>query len=226
MRYGYSRYRDRREAGRALAELLRRYADRDDVVVYALPRGGVPVAYEIATALHAPLDVFPVRKLGVPGHEELAMGAVAPGGLYVMDEGIVNSLGVSASEFGEVIRKEVAEAERRDAAYRHHRPRPDVSGKIAIVVDDGLATGSTMRVAVESLRRMAPRQIIVAVPVGALDTCEMLQEEADKVICAATPEHFRAVGLYYEDFSQTTDEEVRDLLAHAFDAQAKRWSTR
>jgi putative phosphoribosyl transferase len=207
------RFRDRAEAGRQLAEVLQDYARRDGVVVLGLPRGGVPVAYEVARALGAPLDVFLVRKLGVPGHEELAMGAVASGGVRVLNEELVRRLGLSAQELEEVIAREEAELERREAAYRGGRPRPDLSGKVAILVDDGLATGATMRAAVEALRREGAARLVVAVPTGAEESCAELRPLVDELICLATPQPFYAVGLWYDDFAPTTDDEVRELLA-------------
>jgi putative phosphoribosyl transferase len=209
------RFRDRMEAGRLLAELLREYAGRDDVIVLALPRGGVPVAYEVAQALGAPLDVFVVRKLGVPGHEELAMGAVATGGVLVLDEGLVRALGIPEEELRRVVDAELRELERRDAEYRGDREPPDVEGKTVILVDDGLATGSTMRAAALAVRRLNPARVVVAVPVAAEETCDAFREVVDDVVCGVTPTPFRAVGLWYEDFSQTTDEDVRNLLEGA-----------
>ena len=206
-------FRDRGEAGRALAAQLTAYADRPDVLVLALPRGGVPVAYEVARALGAPLDVFVVRKLGVPGYEELAMGAVATGGVRVLNDDIVTGLRIPGYLIEAVAAQEQAELKRRERAYRGGRPPPDVRGRTVILVDDGLATGATMRAAVKALRQQQPARIVVAVPVAAAETCAALQAEADEVVCAITPEPFHAVGRWYEDFSQTTDEEVRDLLA-------------
>jgi predicted phosphoribosyltransferase len=208
-------YSDRTEAGRVLAERLGAYADRTDVIVLALPRGGVPVGYEVARALHAPLDVFIVRKLGVPGHEELAMGAVATGGVRVLNEQVVRGLGIPESVIDAVAAWELEELRRRERLYRGDRPPPDVRGKTVILVDDGLATGSTMLAAVRALRQQQPARIVVAVPIAAPDTCELLRAEVDDVVCAVTPEPFYAVGLWYRDFSQTTDEEVRELLAQA-----------
>ena len=207
------RFRDRRDAGRLLAAKLSAYAHRPDVIVLALPRGGVPVAYEVARALGAPLDVFVVRKLGVPGHEELAMGAVATGGVRVLNESVVNALGIPDNVIDAVAAQEERELARRERLYRDGRPPPDVRGKTVILVDDGLATGATMHAAIRALRQQHPARIIVAVPVAAPETCEALRAEVDEVICALTPEPFLAVGFWYEDFSQTTDEEVRDLLA-------------
>jgi predicted phosphoribosyltransferase len=205
-------FRDRREAGRLLATKLTVYANHPDVVVLALPRGGVPVAYEVARALDAPLDVFVVRKLGVPGHEELAMGAVATGGVRVLND-VVRHLGVPASLIEAVTNHELRELERRERLYRGNRPPLDVRNRTVILVDDGLATGSTMRAAVQALRQQQPASIVVAVPVAAPESCEEMRTQADAVICAVTPEAFHAVGLWYRDFSQTTDEEVRGLLA-------------
>ena len=208
-------FRDRTEAGRLLADQLRRYAGRSDLLVLGLPRGGVPVAYEVAKALGAPLDVFLVRKLGVPGHEEVAMGAIATGGVRVLSPSLLRQLGISPAMVDQVAEREQRELERRESAYRGSRPPPDVTGKTVILVDDGLATGSTMRAAAAALRRQNPAKLVVAVPVAAAETCEDFRDEVDEVVCAATPEPFYAVGIWYEDFSQTTDEEVRELLARA-----------
>jgi len=205
-------FQDRMDAGRQLAAKLKQYANRPDVLVLALPRGGVPVAFEVARALHAPLDVFLVRKLGLPGHEELAMGALATGGVRVLNEDLVRDLQISEREIDAVAAREQRELQRRERLYRDDLPPPDVRGRIVILVDDGLATGSTMRAAVAALRRLRPARVIVAVPVGAAQTCSELQDEADETVCARTPEPFYAVGLWYQDFSQTTDQEVRDLL--------------
>jgi predicted phosphoribosyltransferase len=209
------RFRDRTEAGRLLAERLRHYAGHDDVIVLALPRGGVPVGYEVAKALGAPLDVFVVRKLGVPGHEELAMGAVATGGLLVLDEHLVQVLGLPEEEVRRVIERELRELERRDREYRGEREPPQLAGKTVILVDDGLATGATMRAAALAVRRQNPARVVVAVPVAAEETCNAFSDVVDEIVCGVTPKPFRAVGLWYEDFSQTTDEEVRELLAQA-----------
>jgi len=208
-------FQDRREAGRVLATRLMQYANRPDVVVLALPRGGVPVGYEVARALHAPLDVFVVRKLGLPGQEELAMGAIASGGVRVLNEDLVRALGIPPQVIERVTAEEERELERRERDYRDGRPPIDVRGKTVILVDDGLATGSSMRVAAEALRKKGPARIVVAVPVAASATCEEFASEVDQVICAATPQPFWAVGQWYRDFSQTTDEEVRDLLRRA-----------
>lgn len=208
-------FQDRRAAGRALSEKLRQYSGRPDVLVLALPRGGVPVAYEVAQALDAPLDLFLVRKLGVPGHEELAMGAIASGGVRVLNEQVVHGIGIPESAIDAVAAREQEELHRREQAYRGERPAPDVRGKACILVDDGLATGSTMRAAVVALRRQGPASIVVAVPVGAASTCAEFRAEADEIVCATMPEPFFGVGQWYQDFTQTTDEEVRELLARA-----------
>lgn len=208
-------FRDRTEAGQVLADKLASYANRPDVLVLALPRGGVPVAFEVARALHAPLDVFLVRKLGLPGQEELAMGAIATGGTRVLNEEVVDKLNIPDEVIDAVAIEEEQELHRRELDYRDGRPAPDVRGRIILLVDDGLATGSTMRAAVAALRQQEPKRIVVAVPVGAFQTCAELREEADEVVCALTPEAFYAVGMWYEDFTQTSDEEVRDLLARA-----------
>jgi predicted phosphoribosyltransferase len=208
-------FRDRSHAGRVLAGELARYAGRPDVVVLALPRGGVPVGYEVAQALGAPLDVFLVRKLGVPGHEELAMGAIAAGGVLVVNDEVTSRLAIPRAVLEEVAAEEQRELDRRVEAYRDGRPALDLRGKTAILVDDGLATGSTMRAAVAAVRRLEPARVVVAVPVGAEQTCGEFRSEADDVVCAETPEPFFAVGSWYQDFAQTTDAEVRALLAKA-----------
>jgi putative phosphoribosyl transferase len=208
-------FRDRRDAGRRLAAELSSYANRADLIVLALPRGGVPVGFEVAAALHAPLDVFVVRKLGLPWHEELAMGALASGGVRILDEHLIRVARVSEEELARVTAAEQAELERREQLYRGDRHFPDLTGRTVILVDDGLATGSTMRAAVAALRQEGPTGIVVAVPVAAPETCDAFRDLADDVVCAATPEPFRAVGLWYEDFSQTTDAEVHDLLERA-----------
>jgi erythromycin esterase-like protein/predicted phosphoribosyltransferase len=206
------RFRNRIEAGRQLAARLGQYKGRTDVVVLALPRGGVPVASEIARELGAPLDIFLVRKLGVPGHPELAMGAIAEGGVQVLSDDLIAELRIPRAMIDQVAMQERLELERREQLYRDGRTRPDLRNRIVILVDDGLATGSTMEAAVRALRRLEPAKIIVAAPVGASDTCERLRRLADAVVCAETPEPFQAVGLWYEEFTQTTDEEVRELL--------------
>ena len=210
-----SRFRDRHDAGRRLAAELRGYAGRADVIVLALPRGGVPVGWEVARALAAPLDVFVVRKLGVPGEEELAMGAVATGGVRVLNERLTTALGIPAYVIDAVTGWQQQELARRERLYRGDRPAPEVGGRTVILVDDGLATGSTMRAAVAALRVQNPARIVVAVPTAARETCNDLVAEVDEVVCTTTPEPFYAVGLWYEDFSQTTDEEVRELLAQS-----------
>lgn len=210
-------FRDRSEAGQRLAEKLTAYANRGDVLVLALPRGGVPVAYEVARSLRAPLDVFLVRKLGVPGREELAMGAIASGGIRVLNKSIVNALGVAPEEIEAVARQEQQELERRQQAYRDDRPPLHLRDQTVILIDDGLATGSTMRAAVAALRQHGPARIVVAVPVAAPATCAEFESLADEIVCVETPEPFRAVGLWYDDFSQTSDTEVYELLAHARD---------
>ena len=206
-------FQDRREAGRALGAALRKYAGRGDVVVLALPRGGVPVAYEVARALGAPLDLFLVRKLGTPGHRELAMGAIASGGVRVLNDDVVRWYGISQDSIEAVAREEERELLRRERAYREGREPVPIEGRIAILVDDGLATGSTMRAAVKAVRQLRPSAVVVAVPVGARETCDELSAIADEVVCVRTPEPFAAVGQWYFDFDQTTDEEVRRLLS-------------
>ena len=206
---------NRAEAGRVLAEKLENYVGRSDVVVLGLPRGGVPVAYEVAQRLGAPLDVFVVRKLGVPGFEELAAGAIASGGVRVLNEDVVRALPNADQLIESVTEKETVELERREQTYRDGRPAPELRDRAVILVDDGLATGATMRAAVAALRQRGVAKIVVAAPVGAPDTCRELEQEADETICAITPEFFQAVGQYYEDFSQTSDEEVRELLSRA-----------
>jgi putative phosphoribosyl transferase len=205
-------FRDRADAGRKLAARLTRYADRGDVLVLALPRGGVPVAYEVAKELKAPLDVFLVRKLGVPGYEELAMGAIASGGVRVINEELVNYLGIPDQVIEAIAAVEQRELERRALTYRDNRPPPDVKDRVVILIDDGLATGSTMRAAAASLRRQKPRRIVVAVPVSSSEICDEFRSEVDEIVCAVTPQNFQGVGLWYDDFSQTSDEEVRQLL--------------
>jgi predicted phosphoribosyltransferase len=208
-------FHDRRQAGRRLAPLLRHFAGRGDVVVLALPRGGVPIAYEVALAIGAPLDVFTVRKLGVPGHEEFAMGAIGSGGACVRNTDVIEALHISPDDVMRVVERERRELERREHLYRDHRPYPKLDGKVVIVVDDGLATGSSMLVAVNALRQEHPAKIVIAVPVAPPDTCTMLRGYADEVICCETPEPFGGVGAWYDDFSQVTDEEVRALLNQA-----------
>jgi predicted phosphoribosyltransferase len=218
-------FRDRRDAGRLLAQRLAAYAHRSDVVVLALPRGGVPVAYEVARALHVPLDVFLVRKLGLPGHEELAMGAVASGGVRVLNRDVVEQLNIPAEVIDAVARRELQELERRERAYRGDRPFPEVRGKTVILVDDGLATGSTMRAAAEALRQQGPARLVVAVPAGSPETCDEFRNEVDEIVCGIMPDPFYAVGLWYDDFSQVTDDEVREILAEAQQPEPARHST-
>src|SRR5262249_26088737 len=210
-------YKNRSEAGQTLAAQLSHYANRDDVIVLALPRGGVPVAFEVAKALHTPLDIFVVRKLGVPGHEELAMGALASGGVRVLNEDLIDELRISDGAIEAATVREQNELDRRERAYRGTRPAPDLRGKTVVLVDDGLATGNTMRAAVEAVRAQHPARVTVAVPVAARASCEELAEVADEVVCGRTPEPFRAVGLWYDDFEQTSDEEVGALLTQAQD---------
>jgi predicted phosphoribosyltransferase len=209
------RFHDRTEAGQRLATQLQPYVAQPDVIVLALPRGGVPVAFEVARALRVPLDVFVVRKLGMPGHEEYAIGALASGGVRLINEHAVAVHGLSQRDVDRVTAAEQMELDRRERSYRGERPFPDLRGKTVILVDDGLATGSTMRAAVHALRVEGPNRIIVAVPVSAADTCRAFRDIADDVVCVMTPEPFYAVGLWYDDFSQTTDEEVHDLLDRA-----------
>ena len=208
-------FRNRADAGRQLATHLTSYAGRTDVLVLALPRGGVPVAFEVSEALSVALDVFLVRKLGVPGHEELAMGAIATGGIRVLNEDVVQGLRISDEVIDAVAAREQAELERRERLYRDDRPTPDVRGRTCILVDDGLATGSTMRAAIAALRQQQPARIVVAVPVAAPSTCAEFRVEVDEAVCALMPEPFYAVGLWYEDFSATTDDEICDLLQRA-----------
>jgi putative phosphoribosyl transferase len=215
-------FADRADAGRVLAEELAFYSNRPDVIVLGLPRGGVPVAYEVACALHAPLDVFLVRKLGAPGQEELAMGAIASGGVVVVNDEVMDALKISQEELKAEVESESRELERREAMYRGARPLAPVKGKTVILIDDGLATGSTMRAAVAALRRYEPAQVVVAVPVGASSTCAEFDAIADRCICAIAPENFRSVGLWYDDFAQTSDEEVSSLLARADSRQTGR----
>lgn len=205
-------FEDRLDAGWHLAQRLQEFANRNDVLVLALPRGGVPVGFEVSRALHAPLDIFAVRKLGVPGYEEFAMGAIASGGFHLLNPAVVNGLNISTEQIESVLNRESRELKRREDIYRGNRTPLDVCGKTTIVVDDGLATGSTMRVAVLSLRQRNPGRIVVAVPVSALSPCRDLEKEADAVVCLYTPFNFHAVGQWYRNFSQTTDAEVHDIL--------------
>ena len=208
-------FRDRADAGRHLLSKLGAYRDRPDVLVLGLPRGGIPVGYEVARGLDAPLDVFVVRKLGVPGQEELAMGAIATGGVRVVNRDVVDALHIPPDVLDRAAAEELRELERREQSYRGQRPEPRTEGWTVILVDDGLATGSTMRAAVAALRQQGPARIVVAVPVAAVSTCAELRREVEEVVCFATPEPFMAVGRFYDDFSQTTDDEVRALLASA-----------
>lgn len=209
------RFANRQDAGRRLAAALARYAGRDDLLVIALPRGGVPVGYEVAHALGAPLDVMQVRKLGVPGHEELAMGAIASGGVRIVSEDIVEALGIPERVIATVAAAEAQELERRERIYREGRHLPRLGGRLVILVDDGLATGSTMRAAAAALRALGAGRLVAAVPVGARDSCESLRDVVDEVVCLLRPEHFVAVGEWYDDFTQTSDQEVSDLLRRA-----------
>src|SRR5438094_6489577 len=211
-------FNDRIDAGRQLARRLSAFAGRSDVIVLALPRGGVPVAAEVARELGAPFDLFIVRKLGVPTHPELAMGAIAEGGVEVLSDDLIRDLGIPPAMVQQVAVRERLELDRRDVLYRQGRPRPIIKGQTVIVVDDGLATGSSMQAAVLALRQLEPARVVVAVPVGARDTCERLRHVADEVVCAATPEPFQAVGLWYRQFAQTSDDEVRQLLSHPFES--------
>lgn len=209
-------FSDRRDAGRQLAERLAHYAGRDDLLVMGLPRGGVPVAYEVATALDAPLDVFIVRKLGVPGHEELAMGAIASGRVVVLNEDVIQGLEISREVIDEVAAREREEMLRREQAYRDNRPAPELRGHCVILIDDGLATGASMFSAVQSAKQQDPSRIVVAVPVAAVQTAERLDAEVDEFVAVRTPTPFYGVGQWYDDFSQTSDEEVRHLLERAY----------
>jgi putative phosphoribosyl transferase len=208
-------FRNRTDAGKVLAARLAGYANRPDVIVLALPRGGVPVAFEIAIALHAPLDIMVVKKIGVPGYEELALGAVASGGIVLLDEQLAKRAQVSHQELAEIARAAFEEVERREKTYRNHRQPPIVEGKTVILVDDGLATGSTMQAAVEALRRRRPARIVVAIPVASQESAVEVKCVADDFVCATIPDQFFAVGAWYEDFSQTQDVEVRRLLDRA-----------
>jgi predicted phosphoribosyltransferase len=209
---GSQPFSDRRDAGRELAKHLRTYENGDDVVVLALPRGGVPVAFEVARALHAPLDVFVVRKIGMPGHREFGVGAIASGGVKVIDDEVLRLYGVPHAAVEAIAREEGEELKRREQLYREGRPPQELQGRTVILVDDGLATGSSMKAAVQAVRLRQPARVVVAVPVGATETCRLMTELADESVCARMPEPFSAVGLWYRDFSQTSDEEVLELL--------------
>jgi len=213
-------FQDRSEAGKVVAEKLFRYRDEPEVIVLALPRGGVPVGYEIAKTLHAPLDVFLVRKLGVPGHEELAMGAIASGDVRILNREVVDYLHIPEHVIHDVAHRELQELRRQEDAYRHNESFPVIEGKTVILVDDGLATGTTMRAAIHALKKLHPHRIVVAVPVGAAQTCEQLREEVDELVCAETPEDFLGVGRWYEDFRPTSDEIVKTLLEEAAQDQS------
>jgi putative phosphoribosyl transferase len=210
-------FQDRFHAGQFLAEKLRHYQGRDNLLVLGLPRGGVPVAFEVAKFLKAPLDVFLVRKLGLPGHRELAMGAIAMGGIRTLNHQVVDAAGVSSAAIGRVADREKLELQRQQQVYRRDRPLPRIAGWIVILVDDGLATGSTMRAAAQALRLQQPQHLVVGVPVGAAETCEAMQSEVDEVICATDPQNFMSVGSWYEDFSPTSDEQVQRLLEEALE---------
>jgi putative phosphoribosyl transferase len=213
-------FQNRPEAGKRLAAALARYDGDPNLFVLALPRGGVPVAFEVARALRVPLDLFLVRKLGVPGHEELAMGAVATGGVRVLNDEVVNALNIPDHAIDLAVDAESRELERREAAYRGARPAPDVKDRTVILIDDGLATGATMRAAVMALRQQAPRRIVIGVPVASPEVCEQFRAEVDDIVCVSTPDPFYAVGYWYQDFAQTTDEEVRELLSQAEQQQS------
>jgi predicted phosphoribosyltransferase len=215
MANSFHRFVNRKEAGEILAEALSGYAGKSGTLVLALPRGGVPVAYEVAKALSAPLDLWLVRKLGVPGQEELAMGAIAGKNTLVLNDDIIAALNISQPTIDSIIAREQAELERRNKHYRHGKPPPDVGGNTILIIDDGVATGATMRAAIASLRQAAAARVIAAVPVGAMSTCRKIGQEADELVCLHTPEPFYGVGQWYNDFSQTSDEEVLALLARA-----------
>lgn len=214
-------FRNRTHAGQLLAESLTKYADRDDVIVLGLPRGGVPVAYEVAKSLHVPLDVLVVRKLGVPGYEELAMGAIASGGVQVVHHDVMRAMGIPRAELEAEAAVQLKELHRRELAYRGHTGTPEIEGRIVILVDDGIATGYTLRAAVQALRQQRPKQLIIAVPTAAPDSCAELRPMVDELIALMTPAAFRGVGQWYEDFSQTTDAEVTQLLAKAAPAASQ-----
>jgi len=214
-------FTDRREAGRALAKLLKDFADRKDVLVLGVPRGGVPVAYEVATALGVPLDIFVLRKLGVPGHEELAFGAIGSGGVRILNVDIVEKLGISEADIAAVTKEEVAELMRRERLYRGDRVPLEVQGQTVILVDDGVATGASLRAGIQAMRKLRPAAIVVATPVAPRTTCKELRQEVEELVCAQIPEPFFGVGQFYEDFSQVTDAEVIELLKHAWGTRIK-----
>lgn len=207
-----TRFENRAAAGRILAEKLEHYSDRFDVIVFALPRGGVPVGYEVAKHLKAPLEIFLVRKLGVPGHEEFAMGAIASGGLWFVNDDVVKQLGITRQQIKQIVEREERELERREQLYGTEFSKAEVRRQTVILVDDGLATGSTMRAAVAALKQKHPDRIVVAIPVASASTCDALEKEVDEIVCVQKPEEFQAVGQWYKDFSQTSDDEVRELL--------------
>lgn len=211
-----NRFRNRTEAGKTLAQYLTDYANQENLLVLALPRGGVPVAFEVAKALNAPLDVCIVRKLGVPGHKELAMGAIAAGGIRVLNADVINTLGIDKEAIQAVAAEELEELQRRDRTYRGYAPPINVKDKTVILIDDGIATGSTMRAAIATLNEQQPKKIVVAIPVAPASTYKELQSEVDQVVCLQIPEYLSAIGLWYEDFSQTTDEEVKEILDFRF----------
>jgi len=215
-------FKTRKEAGQRLTSDLKEYANRPDVIVLGLPRGGVPVAYEVARGLNAPLDVWLVRKLGAPGHEELAMGAIASGSTRILNKDVVRSLGVSEQAIDKVAAKEQQELERREKAYRGDQPPLELRDRTVLLVDDGVATGASMHAAAVALRQHDPKQIVAAVPVAAPETCKEFQVEVDKIICSETPQPFYAVGLWYDKFDQTTDQEVRDLMQRSASQQPAR----
>ncbi len=212
-------FRDRRQAGRVLAQHLVEYRGRPDVLVLGLPRGGVPVAFEVATAIHAPLDVFMVRKIGAPWNEEFALGAIASGGLVYLDRDTVSRIGVEQGEIERIVEMETRELARRERLYRGSRPFPELAGLTVILVDDGLATGSSMLAAVNAVRTQNPREVVATTPVASAQACEMLSQVADRCVCAATPEPFYGVGMWYDDFSETSDGEVMELLQQAAELQ-------
>jgi putative phosphoribosyl transferase len=210
-----AKFVDRTEAGQILATKLKAYAKRTDTIVLGLPRGGIPVAFEVARALHLPLDICLVRKLGVPGHKELAMGAIASDGVRVLNYDVISQLGISSKTIDEVAAKELRELQRRDRLYRGDRPSPNLKDSTVILVDDGIATGASIRAAIAVIQEEQPQSIIVAIPVAPSSTCDELRDEVDKVVCLMTPEPFYSVGLWYDYFTQTTDEEVHKLLTES-----------